>query len=987
MAILLKDQLDRKHFLKEISYKGPVFDDEFYSQIKYYEKIPRAAGVQLFYDLYAIYGLWLEYGFGLMSRKMRHKAHSKDAAGEEWTSTRPLTVADERGTFPQSQSIITNRALYSIHELFGSVVYSVGMNLEMYLKYAIMQEFRYVSSSSCKFKSFRHRIVNLYERKKKADKSSIEYNDSLIYVSDFKRLFYKNNINISYSTAYKLLEFCKLEDPIYASDHKEAFDIVAELLKDPSEKHFDDSSEKDGGEYDFSGDYFKKYSPDSDYEQAKKWGKEHIKTSQLMSKLIRLRDRGEISDKTFEKYKKALSKKFLTEGKINLSIVNRVEKHMEESGIGWNDVSQAFDNLEWSPAYGGEKWASATRAYLKLKEAIDNGVLVTAPDDAMMIIDHIYSLEHNTGMLLNKGPMYVPREHLDRRFRMQHWINFLPYVSSKIRNLLIVHSKINSNARREYAIYRLRETPPEEFTPVEVDRLYELGFELVPSEQRSKNDPEQTYKSPRIEKNRFRIRISYKSEKGPLDVPVYLEISKHRKKYVISLELEHKFIYFNTFEKAIAYLNSRDDLIKSSPPPAADETEKDAVISNFATIKLSKEKEEILLDQCKMGWKENHYEAYFSGNLRFRMYAFYSGIYLCTYNNTSRYKIFHSWEKTLNYCRYKTEGAVPHPEPEKVKLQMTTPSTDGIYALKEDQYNAIIRLVESTFIQTGKYRYRFVKNHQGELTVFRESVTLVPLFSVRKLNVEGKDEYTVFHYLSTISKKSYTFNNWNSAFAFISRNIQKLSLPKSLSSPANLTVPTSMDSIFTEVLPPHAKTRALYTAHVGIDQVPKSSIRLTEEDENKLISVGFMPKMVGTEVWYIHKYNNDTLKFYANNVAVILKTTYSISKSKMSILEAIDWAISNYSQTQTPSLKFSPISAPAAENQNTKIGTMFEKYITGAGFQWDESTKTYIDGNNKIVINPFPKSTLYIGNKIMTFNGLLDLVEFVIREYPQIKNS
>ena len=173
---------------------------------------------------------------------------------------------------------------------------------------------------------------------------------------------------------------------------------------------------------------------------------------------------------------------------------------------------------------------------------------------------------------------------------MQHWVNFIPYVSLKVKKLLSFYSRINPQARKEYAIYQLRNTPAEEFTPLEVDQLIELGFQEVPEKSTDVTNPEYTYKEPRNVKNRFRIQVNYKTDKKPLEEPVYLEISKHRKKYIISLELEHKFIYFNTFEKAIDYLSNRTDLIRANKKLHNVDETKNKFINSYTVIKLSREK-------------------------------------------------------------------------------------------------------------------------------------------------------------------------------------------------------------------------------------------------------------------------------------------------------------------------------------------------------------------------------------------------------------
>jgi hypothetical protein len=63
-------------------------------------------------------------------------------------------------------------------------------------------------------------------------------------------------------------------------------------------------------------------------------------------------------------------------------------------------AAEIFDESGWHGAYGGENWARIARAWLKLRET-ESG------PDLVVILDHIYDLQHNTGTVFNKLKTYA----------------------------------------------------------------------------------------------------------------------------------------------------------------------------------------------------------------------------------------------------------------------------------------------------------------------------------------------------------------------------------------------------------------------------------------------------------------------------------------------------------------------------------------------------------------------------------------------------
>jgi hypothetical protein len=59
-----------------------------------------------------------------------------------------------------------------------------------------------------------------------------------------------------------------------------------------------------------------------------------------------------------------------------------------------------FSEVEWVGNYGGSLWANICQAWLNLYNT-------TNSDQAIVLIDHIYDLHHNTGSVLNKSSDYI----------------------------------------------------------------------------------------------------------------------------------------------------------------------------------------------------------------------------------------------------------------------------------------------------------------------------------------------------------------------------------------------------------------------------------------------------------------------------------------------------------------------------------------------------------------------------------------------------
>ncbi len=108
------------------------------------------------------------------------------------------------------------------------------------------------------------------------------------------------------------------------------------------------------------------------------------------------------------------------------------------SKIGWNGALRWFKAPFWEEyawSYGGAKWLNITEALMALLQSIkhDHG-----HKEIVARIDHIYDLEHNTGMFFDKrgSKLRVDKGDLDYRFNVRHVSEFSGRVSPVVQRVL-----------------------------------------------------------------------------------------------------------------------------------------------------------------------------------------------------------------------------------------------------------------------------------------------------------------------------------------------------------------------------------------------------------------------------------------------------------------------------------------------------------------------------------------------------------------------
>jgi hypothetical protein len=476
-------------------------------------------------------------------------------------------------------------------------------------------------------------------------------------------------------------------------------------------------------------------------------------------------------------------------------------------------------------------------------------------------------------------------------------------------------------------------------------------------------------------------------------------------------------------------MNNQSNFVQPQPglshyQPTKQMSPKEQYLQGKTKIKLDASKETELLDKCKMAWRpSNHYyKAYLPGNDRFQFFAFSDGTYMgCVKSTKDVGPTLNNWTDALNYCKHQTANALPNEDYTEGKAwigvqiggtpKLATPSQ----AIPTPPFVGSVPATEYTLSPVEINTFQIIANQHGGVTVVpnvagEEGMTMfvipklspssnVPIGNFNVLAVGKKaisptgKKYTVEHAVFGQPKEEWSFANWNQTLAFVKNNFSMLT--QADTAVKDTVSQTSTFSPFIPPsnvpLPPPSNSKAVYTAHLGLNKPPANTIRLTQEDEDLMKSLGFEPQMVGSDVYYIHKTIGDLVKFFPNDVAKILliKTNNKGTITKK-IGDALEWLQSKYlGATQSPIVTTPPTAAAGA-----KAGAMYEKFLTDKGFQWDAATGKYFQTGGEmghadtIKIAPFPKSTFTdetTGEK-KTFGSLPALANF-LKGYDSLKKK
>ncbi len=242
------------------------------------------------------------------------------------------------------------------------------------------------------------------------------------------------------------------------------------------------------------------------------------------------------------------------------------------------------------------------------------------------------------------------------------------------------------------------------------------------------------------------------------------------------------------------------------------------------------------------------------------------------------------------------------------------------------------------------------------------------------------------------------FSTWEQTIEFIKHNLEALAGVNT-----STLVAASAYNNNNAALPPNADSKSVYSAHVGIAKLPENTIRLTKEDEDGLIKLGFDPRIINNKVAYVHKNTGDLLRFWANDVARLSFVKQVGLAVKKTVQEMLNWLPSKYNESvvKSPIVTGATVgnvvnpnpSAQIAKATGVPAGILFATDIKNAGFTWYPEKGMYIDSTtgNTLTISPNRSSVLNaknvpgLGDQTYKFQDLASLIMFLKVSYQSKK--
>ena len=933
----------------------------------------RSKSTRLFYDFYALALLKDMVGTPRYPVKNQMGVLSQFARGIPGSNV--FMVNHPEVNIRMMGGEVTEKLRNIVDEGFEVVTKAITRKLLHHLRLTLIQEFRYIIGHSPDWQKFRQHLVSLYNK----NQSKISKQEFLAAIQS------KIPGMVEHPDAVKrIMLFSKYYSPMSGydgSDPATALDDRPAKKKNEPEPEIGSPTEPEEPEPEEPQNVEPEEPDDTDYSAPETDippGADYdTNPSDFMDKYGNEIEKAKLQQ-WFAAKKKKLNEDTYAGGRISPSTVKKIFAAIHKSGLTWNDVILGYEKLDWGagvgagldptdknhPGFGGARWGVGVEEFLKL-------VAVAKSDDTIKmaeLVDHIYDLQHNSGNLLNKGGMWVADADLDRRSIIASLPRFLPNVSPFVKRLILrVLPAVTKHPAEERDIDAFTASPTQPLTPEEEAEMTKMQFAKSPSGG-----------------NAWVTQSPFKNKKGHLIQRHF--IFKHHTNGLYSLadSMNAEGRVFDDFAEAKEYLvHKTHDFVMpqvgSDVYKMAADTEKENYLNAHTKIKLDAAKETQLLDVCKMAWRpsNSYYKAHLPKSERFQFFAFNDGTFIgCLKNKGGIEFTAKTWDEAFEKCKQITANALPSEEYEEGKAWIGKPlgSPAPVVTPQQTQTPSVgsVPATEFTLSPIENQTLQILASQVGGVTVetnvMPEGVTAFKInldtgmqFNVltvgkKALSPTGK-KYVIKHSVAGGTTEDWSFANWNNALTFIKNNFSMLTQAASevKGSVSMGVTPQVFATQTTAPLPPPANSKAVYKAHLGVNKPPAHTIRLTTEDEQMMTGLGFEPKMVGSDVWYIHKTIGDTVKFFPNDIAKILfvKTNNSIIVTKK-IDEALAWLQSTYAgATKSPI-----VAAPQASTKGSKAGAMYEKYLTDKGFVWEPNAGQYVNQNNSdiVLIFPFPKS-------------------------------
>ena len=712
MSILLANQIKPRNRLNEISYHAPIFNSDYYNDHHDNSTPGSPEGKRMFYDFYAMDQLWRAVGSGQYPAKMRklQKDMPEDDPRKYFHSLQK-PGGEPGDVYSGGQDIVPDAMIRIIDKIHDEVCRAVAKNLINYVRMAVVMEFQYFTLYSRGWMGFRKQLATIYNANKTITRKEFQ-NLVKTYIPDM----------VQHPDAVKrLLKFSKYISKMELGSEKlDPYDVARKVALEPKEEPSSASLEPPAPELpdvpEVPHDVLN--APDTtDYDAPDIPEPEFGTIGEPV---------GEIPDYEEEPGsfdpEKDLKERLITEEYINIDKVKKVYGAINKAGVTLSDIELGFNSTSWGSysSMGGKRWGDAAVALLKLVEAKKT----MDTEDYIHIIDEIYDLQHNSSSLLNKGPMFVTDEDLNRRYRINNVARFLPYVSQLVKNLIMRYLKYfpGVNAELELKKPEIITGPTVAFSEEEKKYLVSQGFSMSGYSYDPHND--------------YRAQIRYTKTTGnvgPKEYSWYYHVQKQADgRYSIYDDYRSDIQVFDKFDDVKNYITStiKPEMVKTYVPPApaaapipAVASEKDQYLAAHTRIKLTPDREQLLLTNAKMGWSgmSKYYKMFLSGGKRFVLYVFSDGSFMTSFLHESSSDLYHNWQDTYYRCLHiaQVKGALPHPDAELLQYHInqllnpasvagTTPPpgvagavTPTMYSAKELPPNAASKTAYKVHIGIG----------------------------------------------------------------------------------------------------------------------------------------------------------------------------------------------------------------------------------------------------------------------------------------------
>lgn len=609
--------------VNELIYQAPVFGLHYYDKAHGDGDVHKAgqkSGRTMFYDFYAMELLHSWVGSG-----SDRKNFSSDPTIQQ---------------MPLSGKFLTAAQKRVIDDMYAQVAKAVSKRLIEYLKVACIMEFEYLTAYGHDWNHFRKALVSHYNANKSVTPEAFR---ALV-----KKYIPKCEDDLGF--VKRLLKFSQELNKVQTSDYKDLYQASRGAV--PKQDKFDPSTlpdepqEPEATPAPMPGD--------SDPELAKAaaevpptddtFADEPTSDAGGKSKY----DNYDDTEDYFKK-DKTKPKSKLNEELINSDRVKRVWQAMKKAGLTMKDIARGYNDISWGgSSFGGERWGAGAVAMLELYEKHKT----EDPEFLRSVIDHIYDLQHNTGSMLNKGPMFVSESDLNRRYKITHIARFIPLCSSVIQKLIANY------------LHHFSKDPQLELQKPKL--ISRPAIKLDAEKEKAITDFGWTKQGD----NSYRANIRYANKKGDQIHGTFYDFKAFQDGTFGFIDNYQSDIQiFKTWEEALDYFQRlKSQVIKGGSSYSAytpTVSPVDQYVQARVKKKLTPDVESNLLQYYKMGWRTNgeRYKAYFHGSKRLLMYAFTDGTFLVHFNDDEvNFKVFSGLTDLYKHLETATANALPYPE-------------------------------------------------------------------------------------------------------------------------------------------------------------------------------------------------------------------------------------------------------------------------------------------------------------------------------------